>query len=198
MNTDDSFERLLEELCKLPSVGPKLAQRIAYFILQQDADESMLLAQAIIDVKERVHFCTQCFNYASADLCDICSDPRRDAQRICVVAEPRDIGAIERTHAFDGTYHVLGGLLNPMNHIGPDQLRIKELMARLANDQITEVIVATNPTVEGETTAAYLARMIKPLNIEVTRPASGLPCGGELEYADEITLTRAITDRRSL
>ena len=156
------------------------------------------LAEAIVEVKETVHFCSRCFNYAEDELCEICSSTKRDASAICVVSEPRDIAAIERTAVFFGTYHVLGGALSPMDGIGPDDLHIAELMQRLASGEVREVLIATNPNVEGETTAAYLARLIKPLGVEVTRLASGLPVGGDLEFADEITLGRAIESRRVL
>lgn len=194
----DSFDRLLEEFSKLPGIGPKSAQRIAYHLLSVEKEDAKRLAQAIIDAKTEVHFCPQCFSYASGELCDICSDPSRDETRICVVAEPRDVGAIERTGAFKGTYHVLGGALSPMDNIGPDQLHVRELMQRLASENIQEVVLATNPNVEGETTAAYLVRLIKPLGIELTRLASGLPVGGDLEYADEITLGHAMEARVKL
>lgn len=196
MKTDDSFDRLVEELGKLPGIGPKSAQRIAYHLLKGDTPSARRLADAIIDVKERVHFCPVCFNYATGETCDICADMRRDRSAICVVQEPRDVGAIERTAAYHGLYHVLGGVISPMDKIGPEQLHVRELLERLADESIKEVILATNPNVEGETTASYLARIIKPLEIDVTRLASGLPVGGDLEYADEVTLSRALEARR--
>jgi len=198
MNSAPAIQKLLDELERLPGVGPKSAQRIAYWILNQDAQTALRLAQAITEVKETVHFCSRCFNYAQDDLCEICASPKRDASAICVVSEPRDIPPIERTGVFGGVYHVLGGALSPMEGIGPDQLHISALMSRLSDEQITEVVLATNPNVEGETTATYLARLIKPLGIKVTRPASGLPVGGDLEFADEVTLGRALEDRRTL
>ena len=182
----------------MPGVGPKSAQRIAYWLLNTDRETALRLADAIVEVKDSVHFCKRCFNYAEDDLCEICSSSRRDASAICVVSEPRDIAAIERTSAYSGVYHVLGGALSPMEGVGPDDLRISELMARLASEDVTEVLLATNPNVEGETTAAYLARLIKPLGVKVTRLASGLPVGGDLEFADEVTLGRAIESRRTL
>ena len=194
--TDESFQNLLDELGRLPGIGPKSAQRIAYYILQSDVSSVRRLAEALLDVKNVVHFCPRCFNYATGDVCDICADATRDQSRICVVSEPRDVGAIEKTGAYRGLYHVLGGVISPMDRIGPDQLHVRELMARLGSEPVTEVLMATNPDVEGETTASYLARLIKPLGIEVTRLASGLPVGGELEYADEVTLGRAIEARR--
>ena len=193
-----SIQKLLDELERLPGVGPKSAQRIAYWILNADKATALRLAEAIAEVKDQVRFCERCFNYAEDDLCEICRSPKRDAGVICVVSEPRDIPPIERTAVYDGVYHVLGGALSPMEGIGPDDLRIVELMKRLSSGEVTEVVLATNPNVEGETTAAYLARLIKPLGIRVTRPASGLPVGGDLEFADEVTLGRAIETRREV
>ena len=193
-----ALTRLLDELGRLPGIGPKSAQRIAYHILGADTDEAVRLAQAILDVKHQVHFCPICFSYATSELCDICEDGSRDRSTICVVSEPRDVSAIERTGTYHGLYHVLGGVISPMDKIGPDQLHIRELMGRLADNEVEEIILATNPDVEGETTATYLARTIKPLGIRVTRLASGLPVGGDLEYADEVTLGRAIEARTSL
>lgn len=199
MKKADAFDQLLEEFSKLPGIGPKSAQRIAYHLLTLEQAEALRLAQAIIDAKEQVHFCPHCFSYAvGADLCDICSDPLRDTRHICVVSEPRDVGAIERTGSFKGSYHVLGGVISPLDNLGPEQLHVKELMARLAVEDVLEVLLATSHTLEGETTAAYLARLIKPLGIKVTRLASGLPVGGDLEYADELTLGHAIDARVSL
>jgi recombination protein RecR len=195
LNSAPAIQTLLDELERLPGVGPKSAQRIAYWILNTDAETSTRLASAIVDVKSTVHFCSQCFNYAQDDLCDICASTRRDKTMLCIVSEPRDIPPIERTGAFSGLYHVLGGELSPMDGIGPDQLRIKELMSRLADENVAEVVLATNLSVEGEATATYLARFIKPLGIKVTRLASGLPVGGDLEYADEVTLGRAFEQR---
>lgn len=190
--------RLLEELERLPGVGPKSAQRIAYFILRSDEEVAGRLAEALLEVKRSIHFCPQCFDFAEADLCEVCADPERDASLICVVEEPRDVVAIERTGEFRGLYHVLGGVISPMDGIGPEQLRVRELLDRVAGGGVTEVIVATNTNVEGETTALYLARMLKPLGLRVTRIASGLPVGGDLEYADEVTLGRALEARREL
>lgn len=198
MNAAPSIQKLLDELERLPGVGPKSAQRIAYWILNTDKATAMRLSEAIAEVKETVHFCERCFNYAEGDLCEICASSKRDQGIICVVSEPRDIPPIERTAAFSGTYHVLGGALSPMEGIGPDDLHIAPLLARLAASEVSEVLLATNPNVEGETTAAYLARLIKPLGIKVTRLASGLPVGGDLEFADEVTLGRAIESRRTL
>lgn len=191
-----ALQRLLDELGRLPGIGPKSAQRIAYHLLEADAEEARRLANAIIDVKRQVHFCPICFNYATRDTCDICADSHRDQTAICVVSEPRDVAAIEKTGAYHGLYHVLGGVISPMDKIGPEQLHVRELMARLASGEIEEVILATNPDVEGETTATYLARSLQPLGVTVSRLASGLPVGGDLEYADEVTLGRAIEARR--
>lgn len=198
MNVSSAIQKLLDELERLPGIGPKSAQRIAYWILNEDRIDATRLAQAIIEVKDTVHFCARCFNYAQDDLCDICASSKRDQNTICVVSEPRDIPPIERTGTFSGVYHVLGGALSPLEGIGPDDLHIAELLARLNDPTISEVILATNPNIEGETTASYLARLIKPLGVKVSRLASGLPVGGDLEFADEVTLGRAIEARREL
>ena len=198
VESSPAIQTLLDELERLPGIGPKSAQRIAYWMLNTDRDTVVRLSEAIVRVKDTVHFCSQCYNYAQDDLCEICSSVRRDNTIICVVSEPRDIAAIERTGAYSGVYHVLGGALSPMDGVGVEDLRVAELMARLASEDIGEVVIATNPNVEGETTAAYLARLIKPLGLKVTRLASGLPVGGDLEYADEVTLGRAIESRRVL
>lgn len=198
MNSAPAIQKLLDEFERLPGIGPKSAQRIVYWLLNTDRATALRLSDAIVEVKDTVHFCRQCFNYAEGDLCDICASEKRDRSIICVVSEPRDIPPIERTGAFSGLYHVLGGVLSPLDGIGPDQLHIKELMSRLADGAVQEVILATNPNVEGETTASYLARLIRPLGVTVTRLASGLPVGGDLEFADEVTLGRAIEGRRAL
>ena len=197
-NDGRALRRLLDELGRLPGIGPKSAQRIAYHILGADAEEARRLARAILDVKQQVHFCPVCFSYATRELCDVCEDESRDRTSICVVSEPRDVSAIERTGAYHGLYHVLGGVISPMDKIGPEQLHVRELLSRLADGEVNEVILATNPDVEGETTATYLSRTVKPLGVHVTRLASGLPVGGDLEYADEVTLGRAIEARREL
>jgi recombination protein RecR len=191
----EPIARLLEELERLPGIGPKSAQRLAYHILKGDDDAARRLSDAIVEVRRRIHFCPRCFNFASGDLCEYCADTGRDIASICVVEEPRDVVAIERTGEFRGLYHVLQGAISPMDGVGPEQLRVRELLARLEDGSVTEVVVATNPNVEGETTALYLARLIKPLGIRVTRIASGLPVGGDLEYADEVTLGRALEAR---
>lgn len=193
-----SIQKLLDELGRLPGIGPKSAQRIAYWLLNADRDTALRLAHAIVEVKDTVHFCSVCFNYAEGDTCEICASAERDHGTICVVSEPHDIPPIERTALYRGVYHVLGGALSPMEGVGPDDLHIAELMRRLSDGQVSEVLLATNPNVEGETTASYLARLIKPLGIRVTRLASGLPVGGDLEFADEVTLGRAIESRRDL
>ena len=198
MQSAPSIQKLLDELQRLPGIGPKSAQRMAYYILNTDSDAALRLAHAIEEVKDTVRFCSQCFNYSEAEVCDICSSPRRDKSAICVVSEPRDIPPIERTGVFDGVYHVLGGALSPMDGIGPEDLHVAELMSRLSSNEINEVVIATNPNIEGETTATYLARLISPLGILVTRPASGLPVGGDLELADELTLGRALESRREI
>ena len=188
---------LIDELCRLPGVGPKSAQRIAFHILQADPVDVRRLADVLREVKERVRFCITCGNVAEEEQCRICRDPRRDHTVICVVEESKDVVAIEKTREFRGRYHVLGGAISPIEGIGPDNLHIKELMVRLADSDVTEIILATDPNLEGEATATYLARMLKPLGLRVTRLASGLPVGGDLEYADEVTLGRAFEGRRS-
>jgi recombination protein RecR len=189
---------LIDELGMLPGVGPKGAQRIAFHLLAADPADLKRLATVLIEVTERVRFCRICGNVAEAEECRICADQRRDLSVICVVEEPKDVAAIEKIREFRGRYHVLGGAISPIDGIGPEDLRIKELMTRLADGSVTELILATDPNLEGEATAAYLARLIKPLGLRVTRPASGLPVGGELEYADEVTLGRAFEGRRLL
>ena len=198
MNSAPALQKLLDELERLPGIGAKSAQRIAYWMMNTDSATVLRLADAITEVKNTVHFCNRCFNYAEAELCDICQSDERDDSVICVVGEPRDIAAIERTGAFAGVYHVLGGELAPMDGIGPDDLHIAELMRRLSSEDVREVVLATNPNVEGETTAAYIARLVKPLGVKVTRLASGMPVGGELDFVDEVTLSRAIEARREL
>jgi recombination protein RecR len=189
---------LIDELGLLPGVGPKGAQRIAFHLLTADPSDVRRLAEVLLEVLEKVKFCRVCGNVAEADECRICKDQRRDLSVICVVEEPKDVAAIEKIREFHGRYHVLGGAISPIDGIGPEDLRIKELMTRLADGVVTELILATDPNLEGEATATYLARLIKPFGIRVTRPASGLPVGGELEYADEVTLGRAFEGRRLL
>jgi recombination protein RecR len=189
---------LIDELGRLPGVGPKSAQRIAFHLLAADPADVRRLVAAITQVKERIRFCEVCGNVTEDVQCRICRDPRRDPAIICVVEEAKDVVAIERTREFRGRYHVLGGAISPIEGIGPDDLRVRELMTRLADGAVTEIILATDPNLEGEATATYLARLIKPLGLKVTRPASGLPVGGDLEYADEVTLGRAFEGRRLL
>jgi recombination protein RecR len=189
---------LIDELGRLPGVGPKSAQRIAFHLLAADPADVRRLVEVLSEVKEKVRFCSICGNVASGDLCRVCADPRRDATSICVVEEPKDVVAVERTREFRGRYHVLGGAISPIDGVGPDDLRIRELMTRLADGTVTELILATDPNLDGEATATYLARLVKPMGLRVTRLASGLPVGGDLEYADEVTLGRAFEGRRLL
>jgi recombination protein RecR len=191
-------QELIDELGRLPGVGPKSAQRIAFYLLQTDDDQAQKLAQVLMEVKERVRFCEICGNVSEEEKCNICRDVRRNQTLICVVEESKDVQAIERTREFRGLYHVLGGAISPIEGIGPDQLRIKELLGRLSDPNIKEVIIATDPNMEGEATATYLSRMLSTLEISVTRLASGLPVGGDLEYADEVTLGRAFAGRREV
>lgn len=187
---------VIDELGRLPGIGPKSAQRIAFYLLRVSKQEANRLARSIVELKERIAFCRTCFNIAEGDRCALCADDRRDATTLCVVEEPPDIVAIERTGEFRGRYHVLQGAISPIEGIGPDQLRIRELVARLEPEGVEEIILCTNPNIEGEATAMYLARLLKPLGLRVTRIASGLPVGGDLEYADELTLGRALEGRR--
>jgi recombination protein RecR len=195
---EGAVQDLIDELGRLPGVGPKSAQRIAFHLLQADAVDAKRLAEAITRVKDTVRFCARCWNIAEAEECRICRDARRDDTYLCVVEEPRDVIAIERTREYRGRYHVLGGAISPIDGIGPDQLHIKELIRRLDAEPIGEVILAMNPNVEGEATASYLGRLIGPLGVRVTRLASGLPVGGDLDYADEVTLGRAFSGRREV
>jgi recombination protein RecR len=189
-------QNLIDELGQLPGVGPKGAQRIAFYLLSADPADVRRLASSLLEMLERVKFCRTCGNVAEDDECRICRDPRRDPAVICVVEEPKDVAAIEKIREFRGRYHVLGGAISPIDGIGPDDLRISQLMTRLSDGTVTELILATDPNLEGEATAAYLARLVKPMGLRVTRPASGLPVGGDLEYADEVTLGRAFEGRR--
>ncbi len=191
-------QALIDELGKLPGIGPKSAQRIAFHLLKAPGEDVGRLAAAITDAKARVRFCVRCWNVADAELCPICADERRDPSVLCVVEESRDIVAIEKTGEFNGRYHVLLGAMSPLDGIGPEQLKVKELFARLEPEGVREVILCTNPNTEGEVTAMYIARMLQPFDITVTRIASGLPVGGDLEYADELTLGRALENRRAV
>jgi recombination protein RecR len=191
-------QQLIDELGRLPGVGPKSAQRIAYYLLRLSKEDALRLAHAINEAKDRISFCARCFNIAEGEFCVLCLDERRDPTIVCVVEEPRDIVAVEKTQEFRGRYHVLQGAINPIEGIGPEQLRVKELLARVETEGIVEIILCTNPNIEGEATAMYLARLLKPLGLKVTRIASGLPVGGDLEYADELTLGRALEGRREV
>ena len=193
---EGAVQELIDELGRLPGIGPKSAQRIAFHILDADAEDMTRLAASIQQVKAKVKFCEICFNISEQDTCAICRDERRDGTVICIVEESKDVLAIERTRAFSGRYHVLGGSINPLAGVGPEQLHIRELVTRLADESITELILATDPNLEGEATAVYLVRALSPLGIKITRLASGLPVGGDLEYADEVTLARAFEGRR--
>ncbi len=197
-STAGPVARLVEEFHKLPGIGPKSAQRLAYYILRSPAVEAEALARAIMEVKEKIVLCTVCQNVTEVDPCRICSDDRRDRSAICVVEEPLDILALERTHSFHGLYHVLHGVISPMDGIGPDDLKVGELLDRLQSGAALEIIVATNPNLEGEATAMYLGRLLRPLGLRVTRLARGLPMGADLEYADDITLSRALEGRQEL
>jgi recombination protein RecR len=196
MMYEGAVQDLIDELGRLPGVGPKSAQRIAFHLLASESDDVERLASTLVRVKNDVRFCTICGNVAESEQCRICTDDRRDASVICVVEEPKDVLAVERTREFRGRYHVLGGAISPIDGVGPDDLRIRELLARLRDGTVTELILATDPNLEGEATATYLARLISPMGLTVSRLASGLPVGGDLEYADEVTLGRAFSGRR--
>ncbi|MDQ3147967.1 MAG: recombination mediator RecR [Actinomycetota bacterium] len=193
-----AVQDLIDELGRLPGVGPKSAQRITFHLLKVQREDALRLARAITEVKDRVSFCRRCFNVSEGEECDLCTDTRRDPTVVCVVEEPRDIAAVEKTQEYRGRYHVLLGAISPIEGIGPDQLKVRELLARLEPEGVEEVILCTNPNIEGEATAMYLARLLKPLGLRVTRIASGLPVGGDLEYADELTLGRALEGRREV
>jgi recombination protein RecR len=190
------LERLVSELVKLPGIGRKTAQRLAFHLLRVPREDVSGLAEALTELRERVRFCSVCFNVADAELCPVCADPRRDRTVVCVVEEPANLTALERTHAFQGMYHVLGGALAPLKNVGPDDLRIRELVERTRTEGFREVVLATSPNVEGEATAVYLSRLLKPLGVPVTRLAQGLPAGADLEFTDDLTLTRAFEGRR--
>lgn len=192
-----SILRLIEEFSKLPGIGTKTAQRLAFYVLNIPFEEAEKLSRAIVDAKRNTKYCTKCGNLTDSKLCTICSNPSRDEHTICVVQDPRDIVAMERTREFRGLYHVLNGAISPLNGIGPDDIRIKELLLRV-NDETKEIIIATNPNVEGEATAMYIARLLRPMGIKVTRIAHGIPVGGDLEYADEVTLGKALEGRREI
>ncbi|NIM98948.1 MAG: recombination protein RecR [candidate division Zixibacteria bacterium] len=191
----DSIEKLIEEFSKFPGIGKKTAQRMAFFVLKQRKEEAEALAQSILDVKSKVSYCSVCFNITEDDPCSICKGEKRDRSIVCVVEEANDVAALEKTNQYKGLYHVLGGVLSPLDGVGPEDLKVKELLSRLKNRQVKEVIIATNPSTEGEATAIYLSKLIKPLGIKVTRIARGLPAGGDLEYADRTTLANALEGR---
>ncbi len=193
-----SIEKLIQSFEKLPSIGNKTAARLAFYILNASEEETNEFVSSIVNAKKNLKYCSKCFNISDTDPCPICANPKRDQSQICVVEDVRDIVAMERTHEFKGVYHVLHGSISPMNGVGPDDIKIKELLARLMDGQVKEVILATNPRVEGEATAMYLSKLIKPLGIKATRIAHGIPVGGDLEYTDEITLTKALEGRREL
>lgn len=198
MSGIEPIQRLVNQLSKLPGVGQKTAQRLAYYIISLPEEQVRELATAIFNGKKQVHFCPVCGNYTDKDPCALCSDTARDPSILCVVRDPRDVAAMERMRDYKGLYHVLHGVISPMDGVGPDDIRIRELMARLASGQIKEVVLATNPDIEGEATASYIARLIKPLGVRVTRIAHGVPVGGDLEYTDEVTLSKAFEGRREI
>jgi recombination protein RecR len=198
LSAQNPLQRLITELTRLPGIGRKTAERLAFFILKEDERFARDLAEALIDVKRNMRFCRLCYNISSEELCEICADPRRNPGLICVVEEPKDIWAIEKSGSFSGVYHVLMGALSPLDGIGPDKLRIRELLQRLQTGKVEELIVATDPNVEGDATALYIAKLVKPLGVLVSRIASGLPVGGDLEYADSVTLSKALSGRRPL
>ena len=198
MTPSDPIERLIDAFSRLPGIGPKTAARLTYYLLRAPEDVTLELADALRDLKARVHYCQRCFNVAEGELCAICSDPGRDQRVICVVEEPLDVVALERSGAFRGVYHVLHGAINPLENVGPENLRINELVARVQSEDVAEVILATNPNMEGEATAMYIARLLRPYGVRVTRLAHGLPVGGDLEYADQHTLARALEGRHPL
>lgn len=189
---------LINQFERLPGIGKKTAQRLAYSILEQPPERAEKFAEALVNARRKIHFCKVCQAFTDLEVCDICDNPARDKTVICVVAEPKDVMAFERTREYNGLYHVLHGLISPLDGIGPDQLRIKELMARLSSNEVTEIIMATNPTVDGEATASYISRLVKPMGIKVTRLAYGIPVGSDLEYADEFTLARALSGRNEI
>ena len=198
MQLPEALERLVQELSRLPGVGPKTAQRLAFHVLRIDRQRAEALAQAVIDVKERIGYCSRCYNIAEGELCALCSSGRRDSSLVCVVESPLDLIAIERTAEYQGLYHVLHGVISPIDGVGPEQIHVPQLVQRVREEGVSEVIIATNADIEGEATAVYLHRALAPLGVTVTRPAHGLPVGGDLEYADELTLARAMAGRRSL
>jgi recombination protein RecR len=198
VNAKSSLSRLIDEFTRFPGIGRKTAERLAFYVLKEDVQAVERLASTLLEVKKNMRFCSRCGNITEGELCEICTNSRRNTKTICVVEEPKDIWAIEKSGTYNGQYHVLMGALSPLDGIGPDQLRIRELLERVKNEQIEELILATSPNVEGDATAIYISRLVKPLGISVTRIASGLPAGGDLEYADSVTLSRAISGRRPI
>ncbi|HEY3284531.1 MAG TPA: recombination mediator RecR [Armatimonadota bacterium] len=193
-----SLARLIGELEKLPGIGPKSAQRLAFYLLRVPEGEARLLAEAILEVKARIGLCQRCYNFTDQELCEVCRDARRDGTQLCIVAEPRDLVALERTHEYRGVYHVLHGVIAPMEGIGPEQLKVRELLQRLSSGEVREAILALNPTVEGDTTALYMKNLLQPLGLKITQIAHGLPIGGDLDYADQATLIQALSGRREM
>ena len=192
------MERLTEQFARLPGIGGKTAQRLSFYILSLPAEEAQAFADAIVEAKKTVRLCPVCQNLTDQDLCDICADPQRDQSKICVVAEPKDVLAMERAREYTGVYHVLHGVISPLNHVGPDDIRIRELLTRVGEGNVEEIIMATNPDTEGEATAMYISRLLRPMGVRVTRLAYGIPVGSQLEYADEVTLLRALEGRREI
>ncbi|SFE66244.1 recombination mediator RecR [Peptostreptococcus sp. D1] len=197
-NYSEPIDRLINELSKLPGVGRKTAQRLAFHIINMDSNDINALAKALVDVKNEIKYCKICCNIADSEICSICSNQHRDSSMICVVEDPRDVAAMERTKDYNGKYHVLNGVISPMDGVGPEMLKIKELISRLGTGEVKEIIMATNPTIEGEATAMYISRLVKPMGIKVTRIAHGLPVGGDLEYADDVTISKAMEGRREI
>ncbi|MDI3476819.1 MAG: recombination protein RecR [Thermoanaerobacterium sp.] len=193
-----SLSRLIDELSRLPGIGRKTAQRLAFYILDMPKDDVINLSNAILEAKNNLKYCNKCYNFTDSDLCNICSDETRDSSTICVVSDPKDVVAMEKTREYRGLYHVLHGVISPMDGIGPEDIKIKELLERISNNDIKEIILATNPDIEGEATAMYIAKLIKPFGIKVTRIAHGVPVGGDLEYTDSVTLSRALEGRREM
>lgn len=197
-NYSEPIDRLINEFSKLPGVGRKTAQRLAFHVINMNENDVKGLAKALVDVKQEIKYCSVCCNISDSDVCPICSNSHRDASTICVVEDPRDVAAMERTKDYNGKYHVLNGVISPLDGVGPEMLNIKELISRLGDGQVKELIMATNPTIEGEATAMYISRLVKPMGIKVTRIAHGLPVGGDLEYADDVTISKALEGRREI
>ncbi|WP_347152185.1 recombination mediator RecR [Peptostreptococcus anaerobius] len=197
-NYSEPIDRLINEFSKLPGVGRKTAQRLAFHVINMNENDVKGLAKALVDVKQEIKYCSVCCNISDSDVCPICSNSHRDASTICVVEDPRDVAAMERTKDYNGKYHVLNGVISPLDGVGPEMLNIKELISRLGDSQVKELIMATNPTIEGEATAMYISRLVKPMGVKVTRIAHGLPVGGDLEYADDVTISKALEGRREI